>query len=131
MMKNESLFLPCTRTWFPEQLCKYERIIKISSTSHVGKFVNAIAIIRMLVYIELMYRGPSRGPCTGTIYPTLLGFEGIHHIILSYSFLELTTNIEFHVESSIEPELLLMFGPVVSLLSTIFQKVSTFYRAAF
>ena len=25
-----------------------------------------------------MYRGPSRGPCIGTIYPTLLGFGGIH-----------------------------------------------------
>jgi len=85
----------------------------------------------VLEYIEPLYRGPSRGPCIETIYPTLLGFGGIHHIILSYSFLELTTNIEFHVESSIEPELLLMFGPVVSLLSTIFQKVSTFYRAAF
>jgi len=36
------------------------------------------------VYIEPMYRGPSRGPCIGTIYPTLLGFGGIHLIIPSY-----------------------------------------------
>lgn len=41
-------------------------------------------------------------------------------------FGELTSNTEFHVESSIEPELLLMLGPVVSLLSTVFQKVPTF-----
>jgi len=32
-----------------------------------------------------MYRGPSRGPCIWTIYPTLLGFGGIQDIILSYS----------------------------------------------
>ena len=38
----------------------------------------------LLVYIEPMYRGPSRGPCIGTIYPILLGFGGIHLIILSY-----------------------------------------------
>jgi len=38
----------------------------------------------MLEYIELMYRDPSRGPCIETIYPTLLGFGGIHGIILSY-----------------------------------------------
>ena len=31
-----------------------------------------------------MYRGPSRDPCIGTIYPTLLGFGGIHLIIPSY-----------------------------------------------
>jgi len=31
-----------------------------------------------------MYRGPSRGPCIGSIYPTLLGFGGIEAIILSY-----------------------------------------------
>jgi len=37
----------------------------------------------VLVYIEPMYRGPSRGPCIGTIYPTLLGFGGIQAIILS------------------------------------------------
>jgi len=36
------------------------------------------------VYIEPMYRDPSRGPCIGTIYPTLLGFGGIHLIIPSY-----------------------------------------------
>ena len=35
----------------------------------------------LLVYIEPMYRGP----CIGTIYPTLLGFGGIQAIILSYS----------------------------------------------
>jgi len=35
---------------------------------------------------ESVYRGPSRGPCIGTIYPTLLGFGGIHHIILSYIY---------------------------------------------
>jgi len=29
------------------------------------------------VYIELMYRGPSRSLCITTILPTLLGFEGI------------------------------------------------------
>ena len=34
---------------------------------------------------EPMYRGPSRGPCIGSIYPTLLGFGGIHLIILSYT----------------------------------------------
>ena len=38
----------------------------------------------VLVYIEPMYRDPSRGPCIGTIYPTLLGFGGIHLIIPSY-----------------------------------------------
>ena len=32
---------------------------------------------------EPMYRGPSRGPCIGSIYPTLLGFGGIQVIILS------------------------------------------------
>ena len=32
---------------------------------------------------EPMYRGPSRGPCIGSIYPTLLGFGGIQAIILS------------------------------------------------
>ena len=32
-----------------------------------------------------MYRGSSSGPYIGTILPTLLGFGGIHHIILSYS----------------------------------------------
>ena len=31
-----------------------------------------------------MYRGPPRGPCIGSIYPTLLGFGGIQAIILSY-----------------------------------------------
>ena len=36
------------------------------------------------MYIEPMYRDPSRGPCIGTIYPTLLGFGGIHLIIPSY-----------------------------------------------
>ena len=41
---------------------------------------------RVLVYIEPMYRGPSRGPCIGTIYPTLLGFGGIYHFILSYIY---------------------------------------------
>ena len=35
------------------------------------------------MYIEPMYRGPSRGPCIRTIYPTLLGFGGIQAIILS------------------------------------------------
>ena len=35
----------------------------------------------MLVYIEPMYRGP----CIGTIYPTLLGFGVIQAIILFYS----------------------------------------------
>jgi len=37
-----------------------------------------------------MYRGPSRNPFIGTIYPTLLEFGGIDHIILSYkdAFLE-------------------------------------------
>ena len=39
----------------------------------------------LLEYIEPMYRGPFRGPCIGTIYPTLLGFGGIQAIILSYS----------------------------------------------
>ena len=39
----------------------------------------------VLEYIEPMYRGPSRGPCIGTIYPTLLGFGGIQAIILSYN----------------------------------------------
>jgi len=33
---------------------------------------------------EPIYRGPSRGPCIETIYPTLLGFGGIQAIILSY-----------------------------------------------
>ena len=33
-----------------------------------------------------MYRGSSRGPCIGTIYPTLLGFGGIQAIILSYIY---------------------------------------------
>ena len=33
---------------------------------------------------EPMYRGPSRGTCLGSIYPTLLGFGGIQAIILSY-----------------------------------------------
>ena len=33
---------------------------------------------------EPLYRGPSRGPCIGSIYPTLLGFGGIQAIILSY-----------------------------------------------
>jgi len=33
---------------------------------------------------ELMYRDPSRDPCIGTIYSTLLGFGGIQAIILSY-----------------------------------------------
>ena len=37
------------------------------------------------MYIEPMYRGTSRGPCVGTIYPTLLEFGGIQAIILSYS----------------------------------------------
>ena len=41
----------------------------------------------MLVYIEPMYRGPSRGPCIGSIYPTLLGFGGIHLIILSSTYI--------------------------------------------
>ena len=31
-----------------------------------------------------MYRGPPRGSCIGSIYPTLLGFGGIQAIILSY-----------------------------------------------
>ena len=38
----------------------------------------------VLVYIEPMYRGPSRNPCIGTIYPTLLEFGVIHLIIPSY-----------------------------------------------
>jgi len=29
---------------------------------------------------EPMYRGPSRGPCIGSIYPTLLGFGGINQL---------------------------------------------------
>ena len=33
-----------------------------------------------------MYRGPSRGPCIGSIYPTLLGFGGIQAIILSINY---------------------------------------------
>jgi hypothetical protein len=37
---------------------------------------------RVLVYIEPMYRGP----CIRTIYPTLLGFGGIDHFILSYIY---------------------------------------------
>jgi len=37
------------------------------------------------MYIEPMYIVPSRGPCIGTIYLALLGFGGIHLIILSYS----------------------------------------------
>ena len=41
----------------------------------------------MLEYIEPMYRGPSGGPCIGTIYPTLLGFGGIQATILSYPLL--------------------------------------------
>jgi len=32
---------------------------------------------------EPMYRGPYRGPCIRSIYPTLLGFGGIKVIILS------------------------------------------------
>jgi len=32
---------------------------------------------------ELIYRGPSRGLCIWSIYPTLLGFGGIQAIILS------------------------------------------------
>jgi len=41
--------------------------------------------MRLLVYTEPMYRGPSKDPCIGTIYPTLLGFGGIRAIIFSYS----------------------------------------------
>ena len=37
----------------------------------------------VLEYIEPMYRGSSRGPCIGTIYPTLLGFRDIQVTILS------------------------------------------------
>ena len=43
---------------------------------------------------EPMYRGPHRGPCIGSIYPTLLGFRGIQAIILSYSP-SLTVRIHF------------------------------------
>ena len=32
-----------------------------------------------------IYEPMYRGPCIGSIYPTLLGFGGIHLIILSYS----------------------------------------------
>ena len=30
--------------------------------------------------------GPSRGSCTASILPNLLGFGGIHYTILSYNF---------------------------------------------
>ena len=46
------------------------------------------------MYIEPMYRGPSRDPCIGTIYPIFLGFGGIQAIILSYSP-SLTVRIHF------------------------------------
>ena len=32
-----------------------------------------------------MYRGPFRGPCIGSIYPTLLGFGIIHPLFPSYT----------------------------------------------
>ena len=44
MLKNESLFFPCTTTWFPETMQIWKN--KKSSTAHADKFVNAIAIIR-------------------------------------------------------------------------------------
>jgi len=37
-----------------------------------------------VAYMAQCY-GPSRGPCIDTIYPTLLGFGGIQHSILSYN----------------------------------------------
>ena len=43
---------------------------------------------------EPMYRGPSRGPCIGTIYPTLLGFGGIHPLFSPTTITELS-NYQF------------------------------------
>ena len=44
---------------------------------------------------EPLYRGPSRGPCIGTIDPTLLGFGGIQAIILSYSLFSLLWRVVY------------------------------------
>jgi len=57
--------------------------IQVGHTARATIFEAAISG-DVLEYIEPMYRGPSRGPCIGTIYPTLLGFGGIQATILSY-----------------------------------------------
>ena len=56
-------------------------------------------VIYVLEYIEPMYRGPSRGPCIGTIYPTLLGFGGIQATILSYPLLYMVSEPRSWVRS--------------------------------
>ena len=56
-------------------------------SSQSGYHMEDIVLMSLLVYIEPMYRGPSRGPCIGIIYLTLLGFGGIQVTILSYPLL--------------------------------------------
>jgi len=50
---------------------------------HLG-FVCMYTKLLLLEYIEPMYRGPSRGPCVGTIYTHPSRVGGIQAIILSY-----------------------------------------------
>ena len=67
----------------------FEKAINILYCSN-DKIVIWIAALDLYMIIhtfcwcicEPMYRGPSRGPCMGSIYPTLLGFGGIQAIIL-------------------------------------------------
>ena len=74
---------------FVEFLVTIILYMRVNFWKHIDAYNNMVhmlsKVIYVLEYIEPMYRGPSRGPCIGTIYPTLLGFGGIQATILSYS----------------------------------------------
>jgi len=76
---------------FVEFLVTIILYMRVNFWKHIDAYNNMVhmlsKVIYVLEYIEPMYRGPSRGPCIGTIYPTLLGFGGIQATILSYPLL--------------------------------------------
>jgi hypothetical protein len=63
--------------------CHWPHILK-SSTSYLDYYCWCILS---------PCRGPSRGPCIGTIYPTLLGFGEIHLIIPSNNYIRTTFRV--------------------------------------
>ena len=56
---------------------------KAVQSSYKKRYITKITK-SLLVYIESMYKDPSRSPYIETIYPTLLEFGKIQAIILSY-----------------------------------------------
>ena len=83
---RRNLAVACSRNWNIMQVWKS----RIGSTS-IPCFCGCYGMLFVMLKLnncwcicEPMYRGPSRCPCIGSIYPTLLGFGGIQAIILSY-----------------------------------------------